>query len=144
MLHDTLIAGIGSPHGADRLGWAVIDALRAQALPPSVKLLACSLPTELTPLLLSSARVIVVDALLGAGPAGAIHRLRAAELPGTALRLSSHGVGLADAVLLASALGMPEDRLWVLALDVLDPEAEIEAGWIRALVAQVTSLLETD
>ena len=23
----TLIAGIGSPHGADRLGWAVIEAL---------------------------------------------------------------------------------------------------------------------
>lgn len=140
-MNATLIAGIGSPHGADRLGWAVIEALCAETLPVPVNLVACSLPTELTPLLLEAPRAIVIDALLGSGPAGTIHQLRTADLPQAALRLSSHGVGLVDAVLLASVLGMPADRLCVLALDVVHHDADIAGEWITALVARVTELL---
>lgn len=137
----TLIAGIGSPHGADRLGWAVIEALQAEVLPVPVKLVACSLPTELTPLLLEAPRAIVIDALLGGGPAGTIHQLRTEDLPQAALRLTSHGVGLVDAVLLASALGMPADRLCVLALDVVHHDASLDPAWIAGLVGRVRAAL---
>lgn len=137
----TLIAGIGSPHGADRLGWAVIEALQAEVLPVPVKLVACSLPTELTPLLLEAPRAIVIDALLGSGPAGTIHQLRTGDLPQAALRLTSHGVGLVDAVLLASALGMPADRLCVLALDVVHHDAPLQPEWVEALVQRVKAVL---
>ena len=136
-----LIAGIGSPHGADRLGWCVIEALRQESLPVPVNLVSCSLPAELTSLLLESPRAIVIDALLGSGPAGTIHTLNYAELPQAQLRLSSHGVGLVDAVLLASALGMPTERLCVLALDVMYPEAELNPVWINALVRRVREWL---
>jgi hydrogenase maturation protease len=136
-----LVAGIGSPHGADRLGWAVIDALGERGLPEAVALRACRTPSELTPLLLACSRALVIDALLGDGPAGAIHWLKMADLPGAALRLSSHGVGLVEAVQLAAALGMPEDRLQVLVLDVVLPQSDIQPAWIDALVAQVTAAL---
>ncbi|MBS1211029.1 MAG: hypothetical protein H6R19_3427 [Proteobacteria bacterium] len=139
---DTLVAGIGSPHGADRLGWAVIEALRSMTLPASVALMCCSLPAELTSRLLETPRVIVIDALLGSGPAGKIHHLCAADLPQAGLRLSSHGVGLVDAVLLASALGMPADRLSVLALDVMHPETELDPAWIDGLARCVCGLLD--
>lgn len=138
---ETLIAGIGSPHGADRLGWVVIDALQHVVLPVPVKLVACSLPSELTPLLLDAPRAIVIDALLGDGPAGAIHVLRTEDLPRAALRLSSHGIGLEEAVQLASALGMPEERLWVMVLDVVHPDADLEDVWIEALTQRVQALL---
>jgi len=138
---EVLVAGIGSPHGADRLGWAVIEALRQRRLPSTAKLVACQLPTELTPLLLAHSRAIVVDAMLGDGPAGTIHEFRAADLPEAALRLSSHGVGLADAVQLASALGMPEEGLCVLVLDVVHPDAEIKAAWIDGLTDAVERAL---
>lgn len=138
---EILIAGIGSSHGADRLGWAVIDALGKQALPCAAKLVACRLPSELPSLLLAYRRAIVIDAMLGDGPAGTIHELRAADLPDAALRLSSHGHGLADAVQLASALGMPEERLLVLVLDVVDPQVEVQQAWIDQLAAHVTASL---
>jgi len=138
---EILIAGIGSPHGADRLGWAVIEALRTETLSVPVKLVACSLPSELTPLLLEAPRAIVIDALLGDGPAGTVHQLAVADLPQAALRLSSHGVGLLDAVLLASALGMPAERLCVLALDVVRPDAPLDPAWIAGLVGRVQAAL---
>lgn len=140
-MHEVLIAGIGSPHGADRLGWAVINALSRERLAQPAKLVACRLPTELTPLLLDAPRAIVVDALLGAGPAGTVHRLGLADLPQAALRLSSHGVGLVDAVLLAAALGMPAERLCVLALDVVEPVAKLESVWIDNLVGAIQASL---
>ena len=139
---EILVAGIGSPHGADRLGWAVIEALRGVPLPASVKLVSCNLPTELTPLLLEASRAIVIDALLGSGPAGTIHALSVGELPQARLRLTSHGVGLVDAVLLASALGMPEERLSILALDVVHPETELDSAWIDAMACRVCALLD--
>ncbi|GAB2887509.1 hypothetical protein GCM10027046_14760 [Uliginosibacterium flavum] len=138
---EILVAGIGSPHGADRLGWVVIDALQHASLPAPVKLVACSLPSELTPLLLDAPRAIVIDALLGDGPAGTIHVLRATDLTRAALRLSSHGLGLVEAVQLASALGMPAECLWVLVLDVVHPEAEIEDAWIEGLAQRVRTML---
>lgn len=137
----TLVAGIGSPYGADRLGWAVIDALGECGLAEAVTLRACRTPSELTPLLLTCSRAVVVDALLGDGPAGAIHWLTMADLPGAALRLSSHGAGLVEAVQLASALGMPEDRLQLLVLEVGHAQADLQPAWIDALVAQVRAAL---
>jgi hydrogenase maturation protease len=138
---EALIAGIGSPHGADRLGWAVIERLRSHALPIPAKLVSCTIPSSLTPMLLDAPRAIIIDAMLGAGPAGAVHALRATDLPSAALRLSSHGAGLVETVQLACALGMPADRLWVLALDVLHPDAQLEDAWIEALIEHVKTLL---
>lgn len=139
---ETLIAGIGSPHGADRLGWAVIEALQERTLPGETRLLACRLPSELTPLLLEVPRAIVIDAMLGAGPAGTLHELSLADLPQSTLRLSSHGLGLVDAVLLAAVLGMPAGCLTVLAMDVARPGAELEEVWVARLCERVSSLLQ--
>lgn len=138
---EVLIAGIGSPHGADRLGWAVIEALKTVRLPVPAKLVSCRLPSELTPLLLEAPHAIVLDAMLGNGPAGTIHVLRVADLDGAGLRLSSHGLGLVEAIQLASVLGMHESRMQLLVLDVVEPEAEIEMAWVTAMLERVIEML---
>lgn len=136
-----LVAGVGSPYGADRLGWAVISALQAQALPAGVELVSCRQPAELPALLLTAPHAIVVDAMLGGGPVGRIGQFSLAELPQTGLRLSSHGLGLIDALQLAAALGMPDQRVTVLALDVGTPDATLDPVWIAALCSRVRELL---
>lgn len=132
-MSEILIAGIGSPHGADRLGWAVIDALRQRNLPQPVRLASCAQPGELSVLLLEAAHAIVLDAMLGSGPAGRIHRLAIADLPDVAQKVSSHGIGLREAIRLAAALGFEPDRLSLIALDVVEAEAALELSWIEAL-----------
>lgn len=132
-----LVAGVGSPHGADQLGWAVISALQAQTLPAGVQLMACRQPAELPPLLLTASRAIVVDAMLGGGSPGRIQQFSLAGLPQAGLRLSSHGLGLVDALQLAAALGMPAERATVLALDVGTADADLDPAWVEALCAQV-------
>lgn len=136
-----MVAGVGSPHGADRLGWAVIDHLSERQLPCAAKLVRCGLPTELSSLLLAHPNAILIDAMLGRGPAGTIHCLRAGDLPQATLRLSSHGVGLVDAVLLASALGYAEEGLRVLVLDVVEYEASLAEEWVVALADAVVAQL---
>lgn len=136
-----LVAGIGSPYGADRLGWAVIEALQTNRRAVSARLLCCALPTELTSLLLNHPRAIVVDAMLGDGPPGRIHRLRASDLARPTLHLSSHGHGLAEAVQLAEALGYLSPQLSILALDVVSPQAPLRAEWIVALTDAVCAEL---
>ena len=111
-MSEILIAGIGSPHGADRLGWAVIDALRQRNLPQPVRLASCAQPGELSVLLLEATHAIVLDAMLGSGP---------------------HGIGLREAIRLAAALGFEPDRLSLIALDVVEAEAALELSWIEAL-----------
>lgn len=132
-----LVAGVGSPHGADQLGWAVISALQAQVLPDGVEVLSCRQPAELTALLLTVPRAIVVDAMLGEGPAGRIHQFSLAELPQAGLSLSSHGLGLVEALQLALALGMPAERVQVLALDVGTVDTELDPAWVGALCTRV-------
>ena len=133
-MSEILVAGIGSPHGADRLGWAVIEALGRRDLPRSVKLASCAQPAELSELLMNARRAVVLDAMLGPGPAGRIHRLAFQDLPGEMPNLfSSHGIGLREAVGLAVALGFEPERLSLVALDVVHSRAALNPAWIEAL-----------
>lgn len=136
-----MIAGVGSAHGADRLGWEVVDALRQCPLPPEVELYHCSAPAELSPLLLLSSHAIVIDAMLGAGPLGKVHVLGACDLPQTRFCSGVHGIGLDDAIRLALALGFEPRNLSVVALDVVQPDAVWDPGWVADLTQAVLSRL---
>ncbi|WP_018608875.1 hypothetical protein [Uliginosibacterium gangwonense] len=145
-MSEVLIAGVGSSHGADRLGWEVVDALQQRPLPPEVGLYHCSLPVELSSLLLLSKYAIVVDAMLGHGPVGKIHVLGADNLPQARFSSGAHGVGLSDAVGLAIALGFEPRNLSVVALDVVQPDAVWDPEWVavltQAVLARLTEELE--
>jgi len=92
--------------GDDAAGRAVAQALGGN-LPPGVELAISD--GEAAAVLDSLARVevaLIVDACVSGAPAGHVHRFDVAQapLPHGALRLSSHGLGLHEALELARAL----------------------------------------
>jgi hydrogenase maturation protease len=105
------VIGCGNPDaGDDAAGLVVLDRL-ARALPDGVELAEAGPATRVLDLLDDVETVVVIDAVRspdGARPAGTLVRAEGgadglgAELRGS---LSSHGLGLAEAVGLAAALG---------------------------------------
>jgi hydrogenase maturation protease len=103
------IIGIGSPSGDDQAGWLVIDAL-ANKLPLDVELIKLDRPgTLLIPLLEKADRVILIDAMQSGGLPGEIHHFVRDEWANYRTGLSSHGLGVFEALKLAQELGcLPE------------------------------------
>ena len=105
----TVVVGIGNlDRGDDAAGRLAVRRLRTM-LPPGT--LACEQDGEVTSLLAaieSAASAYLIDACVSGAPAGTVRRLdvAASPLPLDTLSLSSHGLGLAEAVELARALGL--------------------------------------
>lgn len=147
------VIGLGrSSGGDDGVGLAVLAALRKGGVPDGVELHETAEPGELVWLLASGAPVLLVDAVLGS-PAGEVVDLGPEDLAaGAALRVSSHGLGIADAIGLARVLndgdGLP--AIGIVAVTITRPDRsqhglspEVAAAVPRA-AERVLSLLEVD
>ncbi len=118
---DRIVIGIGSPHGDDQFGWAVIDALDARSTTSGTSTLRkISNPIDLLYELDGYERVILVDAGVGLPENVPFLRLNFAEahdrqwiqdLPSR----STHDFGLYQTLQMAQSLGKPTDhvRLWI-------------------------------
>lgn len=101
-----LIIGVGAGHaGDDGLGPAAVAALACD--PPPGAALACAEPADLPALIEGAAAAVVIDACRGAGAPGAVRVFdaAAADLPRAPFALSTHALGLAEALAIARALG---------------------------------------
>jgi hydrogenase maturation protease len=100
------VVGLGQRlAGDDGVGLAIIDRLRAIELPPGVELLEAGDASALLPLLETTNPVVVLDALLGAGPAGEVVELDAADIEVASARpVSTHGLDIVAAIELARVL----------------------------------------
>jgi hydrogenase maturation protease len=104
------LIGCGNPDaGDDALGLVALERLRA-SVPDGVEAVAAGPATRVLDLLDDVDVVVVIDAVRSAGgrrEPGTVIRAEGLESLATELRgsLSSHGVGLAEAVGLAAALG---------------------------------------
>jgi hydrogenase maturation protease len=115
------ILGIGSPAGDDQAGWLTIDALFAAGLHSEDGLVIEKLDrpgTSLIPLLGKAAWVILVDAMQGSGPAGRIRHFDQTDWPQHTKGLSTHGVGVLDALSLACALGSLPPRIDLYGIEI--------------------------
>lgn len=65
----TLLVGLGSPHGDDRIGWLVIERLRSMPL-DGITLRQARSPLDLLDWLEGIERLVVCDAARGTGPPG--------------------------------------------------------------------------
>jgi hydrogenase maturation protease len=145
--HDpgTLIAGLGSPHGDDRLGWCVVAELLPR-LPVGVTARKVGGGLELLECLEGRDSVIVIDA---SAPAGRPGTIRAFDWPDGDLEapafLSSHGVGLAEALRLAEALGRLPRRLRIVAVEASDlaPGAPLSDAVARQVATAAGLVLES-
>jgi hydrogenase maturation protease len=94
--------------GDDGVGFAVLDRLRADGVPADVELRRAEEDAALVTLLATPHPVVIVDAVLGSPP-GRVVDLDPAQLAAAGLPpVSTHGLGVAQAIALARVLA-PED-----------------------------------
>jgi hydrogenase maturation protease len=96
------VIGLGQrAAGDDGAGIAVIEALRGAGLPEGVECTIAAGPSALVPLLWTPVRVIVVDAVV-APPGGEVIDVEVDRIePGAPAGVSSHGLGVRQAIELA-------------------------------------------
>jgi len=108
------ILGIGSPSGDDQAGWLVVDALAAHGVHARDDVVIDKLDrpgVQLISLLENADWVILVDAMQSDDPPGHVQRFDRKDWPAYIEGLSSHGLGVLDALLLARELGKLPARL---------------------------------
>ena len=143
------ILGIGSPSGDDQAGWLVVDALLASGLlagREEVIVEKLDRPgANLIRLLEKASRVILVDAMLGNDQVGQIRRFDQKDWPGYCHGLSSHGLGVLDALSLAHALGSLPARLDLYGIEIGSVVPGEEPGdSIQAAARQLACLIATE
>jgi hydrogenase maturation protease len=111
------VIGVGSRHGDDVAGLAVAEALAARALPDGVVVHVCERPIpDLLDALEGAEAAVIVDASRTGAAPGSLHRFAHAELART-WSTSSHGLGVAQALALATTLGRAPEHIEVLAIE---------------------------
>jgi hydrogenase maturation protease len=112
------IIGIGSPFGADQLGWRAVDLLQAAPL-ANAELLKLDRPGSLLIRYFSEvADLILIDAVqTGREPPGTPIRLEVGELSAAGCRTSTHGFGVAEALQMAGQLGLMPDKLLLIGIE---------------------------
>jgi len=114
-----LVVGVGNRNrGDDGVGPRVVDAVRARLAHVATYLAHGDL-SDLVMRWEPEQQVIVVDAMVSGRPPGSIVEVNAVEehLPIDSGLLSSHGVGLAEAVELARALDRLPARLTIFGVE---------------------------
>jgi hydrogenase maturation protease len=138
-----VLVGLGSPHGDDQVGWLAVDRARSR-LPADVSVYKVGGGIELVNLLEGYEEAIVVDA---AEPAGQPGRLRFFDWPCPDLAelrpLSTHGLGLAEAIQLAETLQVVPSRVHIVTLEAqaAEPGTPLSETAARALSAVVDAIV---
>lgn len=140
MSAEVLVLGIGSPFGADRLGWMAVEALAGQGFGSrfEVDLESCDRPgVTLLEYLRGRRHAILIDALIGGLAPGTIRRLTLDELRAGST-LSNHGFGVADALALGGVLGELPEKLTVIGIEAGEGEEPPPVAWdeLYRLVAE--------
>lgn len=118
------VIGVGSPIGLDRIGWEAVRGLENRGLlrylpPGRVELSVLDRPGSLLVQVLESApAVILVDAMQAGGRPGKVRRFTPPNLPPEGAFVSSHDVGVTQAIALAGALGVLPSRLVIYGIEI--------------------------
>lgn len=105
------IIGVGSPFGADRIGWEAVDELGRpggwEGLPPGrVVFSRCARPDHaLLEEFAKPGLLVLVDAMRSGRPAGTVCCLPWAQFMRSGSLISTHNFGIKSALNLAAALG---------------------------------------
>jgi hydrogenase maturation protease len=140
------IIGIGSPMGLDRIGWDAVQGLEQRGLlqrfpDGGIELFNCDRPgSRLVTLLEDTPAAILIDALQGDTTPGEVHRFTPEDLSAYPGALSSHDVGMAQALALGAALGQLPSRLVIYGIEIGAGQWDDEAA-MTALTGQAVTQL---
>lgn len=142
----TLFVGLGSPHGDDRLGWLLAEAVADQCADRVIVKLAAH-PHELMHWLDDADRLLVGDACEPAGSPGKIHRW---SWPSPEIRrlrsCGTHDFGLTAVLELVGCLDdLPREvTIWSIEAGSFQPNAPLSAAVMSSvpeLIRQIKSSL---
>lgn len=142
-----LVIGLGNPErGDDGVGRRVAQGLRDLVGDGADIVEARGEASEIAMLLEGRDTAFLVDACVSGAPAGTIRRLDMAcdPPPRAASALSSHGLGLAEAIALARALGglPPLCVIYAIECGTFAPGAPLSPGVAAAAVAAARLIAE--
>ena len=142
----TLVAGIGSPFGADQLGWQIIEKLESDSrIPDCCDLLKLDRPgADLVATIQRYPNVVLIDAVQSDQPRGTFVRLDSGQISQQARGLSSHNFGLAEAVALARAMQQLPEKLVLFGLTVGEsPDERFDQQEYQRLIERIREFLST-
>lgn len=123
MTDSVTILSIGSPFGADSIGYEISRWLKGDKFADNYPEMSLEIDyldrpgMRLLEYLRGRSKVILIDAMRAGFEAGSVKRLEIDELQ-RAGSLSSHAIGVADALALAEALGESPKELIVLGVEI--------------------------
>ena len=138
------VIGVGSGVGDDAVGLAVAELLAKGDLPWQITVSRCERPMpDLLDALGEAEAIVLIDATRSGAPIGSVRRLLASEIT-RSKATSSHGFGVASALLLAQTLGRAASRIeWVgIEAGPRRPGAPLSAAVLRALPEAAALALE--
>ena len=122
--------------GDDGVGYAVLDRLRADGVPPDVELVRADEDAALVTLLETPRPVVIVDAVLGS-PAGRVVDVAPADLAAAGVTpVSTHGIGIAQAIELARAVAR---EAFAPSIRIIGVTIERPARYVQALSPAVAA-----
>lgn len=147
-----LIIGIGSPFENDRLGWLAVEWLEGKLLPRDLSHheLGFALSDRPGALLLQQLHdcdaAIIIDAMQSGLPEGSVRQFSAEQLSCDTGLLSSHGLGVAEAISLGIALSKATGNISLLPnrVSIIGIETgtdEIDESWQPQLLTLLQQIL---
>jgi hydrogenase maturation protease len=118
------VLGIGSPFGDDQVGWKVVDALKQQlSMHTNIDLLVSienhDRPgVRLIELMSGAHTVFIIDAIKSNSEIGTIHRFKNHDIFELENRLSTHNMGVSEALQLGSALNALPDNIILYGIEI--------------------------
>ncbi|MBT8451095.1 MAG: hydrogenase maturation protease [Deltaproteobacteria bacterium] len=145
LLEPTRIVGVGQRlAGDDGVGREVVERLRAQGISATGVDDGAGL---LNVLVSGASRVLVIDAVVGGGVPGTVRVLKSAELENDPRPVSSHGIGVHEAIELGARFN-PALEVTLIGISIQAPSSLREglspkvAAAVDDAAKQVTNLIE--
>jgi hydrogenase maturation protease len=133
------IIGVGTPFGDDAAGPSVVRHLASgRPLPRGVEAVPCARPLDLVELLDGTDGAVLVDATRSGQAPGTVHEPATDELS-EARPVSSHGLGVREALAMAEALGRAPRRIAIIGIEAASTTGEGLSRPVRAALAEAAT-----
>lgn len=134
------VIGVGTRRGDDAAGLLAAERLAGSMLPRGVSVSLCERPgSDLVDALEGADAVVLVDATCSGRPPGTVRRLSADELAPDR-GVSSHALGVAEALALAEALGRRPARVEVIGIEAGASRDGGPSPAVQGAVAEASTL----